>query len=157
MAVLAALKRCDVLLGLEDSDLAKIASLPSSRMEVYQAGATIFKEGDVAEDFYLLDEGKVNLTMEVAAYPFQAPVVETINKGDVFGWSALVAPHILTHSAICIEPSRVVIIKGKELSALMDNDPRLGYEIMQGLVRVIGSRLRHTQRLFISNGQRMIP
>jgi len=156
MAVLAALKRCDVLLGLKDSDLIKIASLPSSCEEVYQGGETIFKEGDVAENLYLLDEGKVSLKMGVKPYPLQAAVVEMVTKGGVFGWSALVAPHILTQSAICVERCRVTTIKGQELTDLMDNEPNIGYEIMRGLVRVISSRLRNTQRLIISNGQTMI-
>ncbi|OGO04350.1 MAG: hypothetical protein A2Y60_03185 [Chloroflexi bacterium RBG_13_54_9] len=156
MAVLAALKRCDVLLGLTDGDLAKIANLPSSREEAYQVGETIFEEGDVAENLYLLDEGKVNLTMEVGPYPLPAAVVETVTKGGVFGWSALVVPHILTHSAICVERCRVITIKGKELTNLMDDEPGIGYEIMNGLVRVISSRLRNTQRLIISSGQTMI-
>ncbi len=149
MSVLAALKRCDVLLGLTDADLARIASLPSSREEVYLVGETIFEEGGVAVNMYLLDEGKINLTMEAA-------VVETVTKGSVLGWSALVAPHILTVSAVCVERCRVVIIKGKELTNLMDNEPSIGYEIMRGLVRVISSRLRNTQRLILSSGQTLI-
>lgn len=156
MEVSAALKRCDVLLGLNDEALAKIASLPSCHTGKCEAGANLFKEGNLAEHFYLLDEGKVNLIMEATGDPPRSAVVETVTKGGVFGWSALVPPHILTHSAVCVEPSRVVVINGEELARLMDNDPSIGYEVMRGLVRVIGSRLRHTQRLFISTGRAMI-
>jgi len=156
MGITEVLKRCDMLLGLDDSALAKVAGLPSCHMETYQAEAGLFKEGEVAENLYVLDEGKVNLTMTMVADPLQSAVVETVTKGGIFGWSALVAPHILTYSAICMGPSRVLVVKGKELRSLMDSEPFIGYEVMRGLVRVIGSRLRHTQRLCVNAGQAMI-
>ena len=77
----------------------------------------------------------------------QVPV-DTITKGDVFGWSSLVTPHSLTMSAICTKPSSVLVVDGAELGELMDNNYSLGYEIMKGLVRVIGARLRDLRGRF---------
>ena len=36
-----ALRRCEVFLGLDDSDLERIASLPSCHVEIYEEGGTI--------------------------------------------------------------------------------------------------------------------
>ena len=153
---MAALRRCDLLLGLDDAALAKIANLPSSSAETYQAGTELFKEGDTAEHLYILDEGYVNLGMDINADPRQSAVVETVTKGSVFGWSALVPPYVYTHSGICTGLVKVAVIRGNELRSLMDNDHHIGYEVMKGLVRVISARLRLVQRQYIKSRRRMI-
>jgi len=145
MNLVQVLKRCEVFVGLDDSDLEKIAGLSSWRSNTYRAGEFIFYENSPAKDFYILDKGEVNLVVtlpkEGAKELAQIPI-DIITKGDVFGWSSLVAPHSLTLSAICVKPSTVVAINGAELSQLFDDNCSAGYEVMKGLVRVVGARLR---------------
>ena len=145
MNLVQVLKRCEVFVGLDDSDLEKIASLSSWRMSTYRAGEFIFHENALAKDFYILDKGEISLVVtlpEEGAKELAQIPVDTITKGDVFGWSSLVAPHSLTLSAICAKPSSVVAVNGAELSQLFDRNCSAGYEVMKGLVRVIGARLR---------------
>ena len=152
MDVVSVLKRCEVFVGLGDCDLEKVAQLPSWRRETYSRDAFIFQEDVAARNFYILEEGEVRLMIGVyregVKKSTQVPV-DSITKGDVFGWSSLVAPHSLTLSAVCIKPSSVLVISGDELSALMDSDHSLGYEVMKGLVRVIGTRLRDLRGRFV--------
>lgn len=152
------LKRAEIFLGLDDSRLRKIARLPSCCRQSYKRGDIIFREGDVAADLYILEEGEVNLVMKVppgSPYPTGQAIVDRVTKGDIFGWSAVVAPYLLTLSACCTKDTKVLALKGEELRKLLDKEPRLGYEIMKGLVRVIGSRLRDTRQLFVS-GKRAV-
>jgi toluene monooxygenase system ferredoxin subunit len=145
MNLVQVLKRCEVFVGLGDSDLEKIAHLPSWRRNTYTAGEFVFQEDTEAKEFYILEEGEVSLmvvsqkegTKEVVQIP-----VDTITTGDVFGWSALVAPHSRTMSAICVKPTSIISVRGADLVILMDDNHSLGYEVMKGLVRVIGARLR---------------
>lgn len=152
MDLVPVLRRCEVFVGLDDSDLKKIAALPSWRRNTYSEGESIFRENVVARDFYILEEGEVRLVIGVYKEGVkgvtQVPV-DTITKGDVFGWSSLVTPHSLTLSAICVKPSSVLAVDGVELSAFMDNNHSLGYETMKGLVRVIGARLRDLRGRFV--------
>jgi toluene monooxygenase system ferredoxin subunit len=145
MNLVPALRRCEVFVGLDDSDLEKVAALPSWRKETYKKGEFIFQENVAAKDFYILEDGEVRLVTginkEDSSGVAQVPV-DTITKGDVFGWSSLVAPHFLTLSAMCVKPSSILAVSGSELNALMDSNHSLGYEVMKGLVRVIGARLR---------------
>lgn len=145
MNLMQVLSRCEVFMGLDDSDLQEIAGLSSWQRNAYNAGECVLCEDDVAKNFYILEEGEVSLVMalpdEKSGCLAQTPV-DTITKGDVFGWSSLVAPHSLTMSAICVKPSVVVAADGAELGKLMDCNNSLGYEVMKGLVRVIGARLR---------------
>jgi CRP-like cAMP-binding protein len=151
MDLVPLLKRCEVFLGLDDSDLKKIAALPSWRRNTYSEGEFIFQENVVAKDFYILEEGEVRLVVEIYKEGVNGVTrvpVDAITKGDVFGWSSLVTPHSLTLSAICVKPSSVLIVAGAELSVLMDKNRSLGYEVMKGLVRVIGVRLRDLRDKF---------
>ena len=153
MNLMQVLRRCEVFVGLSDDDLQKIAGLPSWRENTYAVGEFIFHEKDIAKDFYILEEGEIRLLVALdenqTGSTVKAPV-DTITKGDVFGWSSLVAPHSLVMSATCVKPSRVVSVNGAELSQLFDCDLPLGYEVMKGLVRVIGARLRDLRRAFVS-------
>jgi len=150
------LKRCGVFLGLSDGALHKIANLPSCREEAYQAGETMFREGDRAVDIHVLAEGEVSLVVgmtQSAPQPKGEVIVDILRKGEVCCWSALVPPHELTLSGICTKPSKVVVINGAELVSLMDKEPHIGYEVMQGFLRVIGNRVRDLEQLLI-NGKR---
>jgi toluene monooxygenase system ferredoxin subunit len=141
-----------VFVGLDDSDLEKIAGLPSWRRNTYGAGESVFRENDIAKDFHILEEGEVRLVVASRkGRGTKEPVrvsVDTITKGDVFGWSSLVAPHSRNMSAVCVRPSTILSITGAELSHLMDHNHTLGYEVMKSLVRVIGKRLRDLQNKF---------
>lgn len=152
MNLVPVLRRCEVFVGLDDSDLKKIAALPSWRKNTYNEGEFIFRENVVANDFYVLEDGEVRLVIgvykEKVKGMMQVPV-DTITKGDVFGWSSLVTPHYLTSSAVCVKPSTVLVVSGAELSTLMDSNHSLGYEVMKGLVRVIGARLRDLRGRFV--------
>ena len=156
MSVEETLKRTEVFLGLDDSDLSKIAALPSCREGAYQPDGVIFSAGDEARHLYVLIEGEVDLVMEVPSRSKQAAtkvVVDRITTGGFFGWSAIVEPHFYTMSAICKEPSNVVTISGAELMALFDKDYRIGHKVLQSLTRIIGTRLRDMEQVLVK-GQR---
>ena len=156
MGIEKTLKRAEVFLGLDDSDLSKIAALPSCREEAYQPEEVIFRAGNEAKYLYVLKGGQVDLLMEVppkSKQPATQVVVDRITTGGFFGWSALVKPHFYIRSAICKEPSEVVIISGVELMALFDKDYHIGYKVFQSLSHIIGARLRDIEQVLVK-GQR---
>ena len=156
MGIEKSLKRSEVFLGLDDSELDQIAALPSCREEDYQPGEVIFKVGDEAKNLYLLEEGQVDLLMKVYTQQNQAAqsiVADRITTGDLFGWSALVGPYSRVMSATCQKHSRVVVISGAELLALFERDYHIGYKIFQSLSRVIATRLKYMEQALLK-GQR---
>ena len=145
MDLIQMLKRCEVFVGLDDSDLQKIADLPSWHRSIYEQGEHVFNDNDKATHFYFLEEGEIRLVVTLhndRAHETTEVPVDTITKGDVFGWSSLIPPHSLTMTAVCTKQSTVLAVVGAELISLMDGNQALGYEVMKGLVRVIGARLR---------------
>jgi len=152
--VIPMLKRCEVFVGLNDADLQKIANLQSWQRNSYNAGDYIFRQDTMARDFFILEEGEVNLLLTIEAgisNSTKEMPVDNVTTGDIFGWSSLVAPHALTMSAICVKSSTVLAVSGTDLMTLLDQDQSLGYEFMKGLVRVIGSRFRDLRRRFAAS------
>lgn len=152
MGIAETLKRTEVFLGLDDSDLEEIAGLPSCREVSYQTGDVIIRAGDEARYLYVLKEGQVDVVMAVPVKPEGTEmkvVVDIITKGGFFGWSALVRPNFYVMSVICSKPSTMVTISGTELIALFDGDYYIGYKVYQSLARIIGTRLRDLEQVML--------
>ena len=150
-SIIEVLAVSELFKGLSDEELEKVAAL--SREEVYGAWTVIFTEGSVAENFYILDEGKVALDMSLTPTPGvgRRVTVDTMNRGQSFGWSAVGGTPVYTMSARCLGPVKVIAIDGKRLQSLLDENPYLGYRVMARLAALISSRLkqmRMTLRVF---------
>jgi len=156
MAIIDTLKSSELFEGLEPHHLEKVSVL--CRGGSYQKGMMIFKEGDEAMELYVLTDGSVALEMEVCPVPNRPAIptaVEVVSKGEGFGWSALVEPHIYTLSARCMTNCTVLAIKGDRLRKVIADDPGLGYELMKRLACLISLRLLHT-RLRLTSGLGLI-
>jgi len=145
------LGRCEVFMGLTDDDLRKVALLPSTHFETYDVDTTVTKATEAAENIYILVDGQVDLWLTVENVLEKHThwiKVDTVRKGSVFGWSALVQPYAYSRTAICSMKSYMLAINGKELIGLMDRDEHIGYEVMRSIACVIASRLRTPNHFF---------
>jgi CRP-like cAMP-binding protein len=153
LGAIETLKRCEVFLGLDNTDLQKIADLPSCQEQIYQAQEVIFESCGEARSFYVVEEGYVNLVVRESALLPHMPkqnVVRTVAKGGTFGWSAVIPPHVHILRAIARNPSKVLAVNGKELLALFNQQPYLGYEVMKGLLQVIATSFRNIEHLLVT-------
>src|SRR5262249_42533097 len=108
----------------------------------FDAGHVIFREGEDADQFYLLREGKVALEVFTPQGP--TPIL-TIGAGDALGWSWLVPPYKWRFDARAIETTRAFALDGKCLRGKCDTDPRLGYELLKRIAATIADRLQATR------------
>lgn len=103
----------------------------------------VLKEGETADNFYLVREGKIALEMNV---PDQGSVtLEIVGEGDVVGWSWLFAPYQTHFDARALEVTRAISFDGKCLRKKIDQDHNLGYHIMKEFVQIIQERLQATR------------
>ncbi len=127
--------------GLDQAYLDLIAGC--AKNEVFEAGEFLMREGDPADTFYLIRRGRVAL--EIAAPQRGAVTVETVDDGDLLGWSWLVEPYRTHLDARALDTTHVVAFDGACLRGKCGEDPALGYELMQRFVPVIVERLRATR------------
>lgn len=109
----------------------------------FHAGDTIFREGDEADRFYLLSEGEVALeafSLELGHLPIQ-----TLQGGDVFGWSWLVPPYRWRFDAEARTEAKALALDGKRLRTRCEEDPVFGYELLKRVVVLMEQRLQATR------------
>ncbi len=127
-----------VFTGLDREALAYIAGC--GRNVRFEAGERLFQEGEHADTFYVLRHGAVALEMHV---PGRRPlIIETLHDGDVVGWSWLVPPYRWAFDARAIDPTAAVALDGACLRGKCDEDPALGYELLQRFSHVMVERLQ---------------
>jgi CRP/FNR family transcriptional regulator, cyclic AMP receptor protein len=106
----------------------------------FDAGKFILREGEEANEFYLLRHGKVGL--EVYA-PERGPItIQTLGEGDILGWSWLVPPYRWKFDARVIELARAIALDGKCLREKSESDYQLGYELLKRFSQVMVEHLQ---------------
>lgn len=127
--------------GLAGADLALVTGCAKNVR--FDAGAAIAREGQPANEFYLLREGRVALGIPS---PRGGRIdIETIEAGEVIGWSWLFPPHVWQFDVTATSPVRALSMDGKCLRAKCDADPRLGYDLMKRFSHVMADRLSATR------------
>jgi CRP/FNR family cyclic AMP-dependent transcriptional regulator len=109
----------------------------------FDAGHVIFREGEEANQFYVIREGHVALQM--ATNKRGSLTIMTLGEGDVVGWSWLFPPYRWKFSARALEATRAIALDGKCLRTKSEEDHDLGYELMKRFVRVVEDRLQATR------------
>jgi CRP/FNR family cyclic AMP-dependent transcriptional regulator len=107
----------------------------------------LFNQGDPADNFYLLKDGKVILEANLG--PGVTASLASVKPAYVFGLSSLLAGVSHEMRARAVEPSEVVVFDGEGLRALMDKDTDLGYRIMKAMYGLLKSRLDNRTGQFL--------
>jgi len=127
--------------GLRPHDRALVAGCGA--IAVYRAGEFLFLTGGEARHFFLIRRGKVALELHVPGHTeFR---FETVGDGEVIGWSWLFEPHRWQFDARAVEDTRVVRFDGTCLLGKLDEDPRLGYDVMKRFSHVLVQRFADTR------------
>jgi CRP-like cAMP-binding protein len=110
---------------------------------VFQPGEFIFREGQPADLFFLVREGKVAVEVFV---PNKGPVtIETIEGGEMLGWSWLFPPYKARFDARALNVVRALSLDGACLRKKCETDPALGYQLLRRFTEVVVSRLEATR------------
>jgi CRP/FNR family cyclic AMP-dependent transcriptional regulator len=135
------LRASPVFEGLEPDALSLIAGCASNVR--FDQGAVLFREGGAADTFFLVRHGTVALELFVPARG--AAVIETIEAGEVVGWSWLFPPYRWHFDARALTQLRATAFDGACLRGKCDEDPALGYELMSRFAQVLIERLQWTR------------
>jgi toluene monooxygenase system ferredoxin subunit len=124
--------------GIAAGTIDSLAAL--ARRETYQTGAMLYRPGDPAEDFFVLDSGRVEFL--VGRREHIAPGGFILRKGEVFGWAALLDGYpARIASARCLEESALLRINGKAALRVLEGDPAAGFIVMRRLAALIARYL----------------
>ena len=131
------LKEHPAFAGLSDQYGELVAGCAAN--EVVQANDYVFREGDRADKFYLVRHGSVSL--EVHAPGKKPIIVDTVDAGELLGWSWLVPPYRTHFDARARELTRLTSLDATCLRGKMEEDHELGYELHERFAPVLSRRL----------------
>jgi CRP/FNR family cyclic AMP-dependent transcriptional regulator len=130
-----------VFAGLRPEDLTLLAGCAQN--VVFDEDAFLFREGEPADAFYVLRRGRVAL--ELHTPDRGGLVIETIEPGDVVGWSWLFEPYRWHFDARAVSPVRAIAFDGACLRGKCEDDTALGYELMRRFAQVMIDRMQHAR------------
>jgi CRP-like cAMP-binding protein len=132
------LKRTELFEALEEPQLNTL--LLHASVESNPEGKTIFNQGEKAARLYVLVEGAVDLTIKTGEkIDFMTSKIE--KEGAVFGMPSLIEPFRFNVTAICLKPSKVLVLDADHIKKRMEEDPRMGMEVMKKLASIYFNRL----------------
>ncbi|MGA2013513.1 MAG: cyclic nucleotide-binding domain-containing protein [Solirubrobacteraceae bacterium] len=127
--------------GLAQEHLELIAGC--ARNEHITSGTLLLRQGEPADRFYLIRHGV--LALEVDA-PGRGPLlIQTLQEGEVAGWSWLFAPYRWSMDGRAVTDCSVVGFDGACLRGKCEGDHELGYQLMQRFAANLVDRLQETR------------
>jgi len=128
----------EIFNGIASATLDELAGL--ARSETFPPGTVLYRPGDAAEDFFVLDAGRVEFL--IGRGERTTPGGFMLKKGEVFGWAALLDGYpARIASARCLEESRLLRINGKAALGVLERDPAAGFIVMRRLAALIARYL----------------
>ena len=109
----------------------------------FDEGARIFDQGDPAALFYVIRRGRVALQVHS---PAKGPlIIDTMDGGEVLGWSWLIPPYQYFAAAVAATPVGATALDGACLRGKCEADPDLGYQLLKRVTTVMYQRLQSTR------------
>ena len=109
----------------------------------FEAGQFLFREGEPANEFFLLRHGRVAL--EITMPGRGAMTFQTVGEGEIVGVSWLIPPYRWTNDARALGLTRAIGMDATCLRRKCEADHDLGYEMMKRFVPVLVQRLQATR------------
>ena len=142
--ILSALERIPIFENLLKKELKNIAQLTHERE--YKSKEYVFKKHAPAEGMYVILHGEIEIKDPKSGNTFAK-----LYSGDFFGELALLDEEPRSASAICNVSSRLIGFFRTDLLTLINRYPELGNKILLNLSRVLGERLRETNKNIIKS------
>ncbi|HET7848158.1 MAG TPA: cyclic nucleotide-binding domain-containing protein [Pseudolabrys sp.] len=98
-----------------------------------KVGETVFKEGDVAAEFYVIKRGQIDIQLGNR-------LLDTLGANDIFGEMALIDSAPRSATAVAKTDAEIVPISKKQFLLLVSRAPSFALDVMGVLAR----RLRTT-------------
>ena len=121
-----------------DEDFLQFASNSATELQL-KKGDILFRQGELADKFYLLREGQISVQVPAIVGP--ALEIQSLSKGQILGWSWLMPPYRWHFLARVEEDSDLIEFDGISILAHCEEDPKFGYELFKHFAALMSERL----------------
>lgn len=129
MALVNTLRSCQLFAGLPQPDLEAIAAL--TVLKSVEKGAYLFREGDLSQGFYIVQQGAINVHRVNAAGKEQ--VIHVFRAGESLAEATLATEMGYPADARAVESSQVLLVRKAEFIALLKRHPELALRMLGGM------------------------
>ena len=146
----------ELLNGISSTEAEQVLKL-GTRI-VILAGTSLFRLGDPADRLFLVDRGRIKLTLPMSVRGREEDIfVEERAPGQAVGWSALIPPYRFTLTATAaLYDAEVIALPREELLKYFAGNPVAGQKIALNLAVVVGHRLHLFQTMWLREVQRTV-
>ena len=110
----------------------------------FEEGEFLSKEGEEANNFYLILKGEVAVESYVPAKG--AMMISRIKEGGISGYSWLFPPYRSQFDTRALTQVKAIQLNGKCLRGKAESDHELGYQLMNKFTQMILQRMQDTRR-----------
>ncbi|HEX7516645.1 MAG TPA: cyclic nucleotide-binding domain-containing protein [Chthoniobacterales bacterium] len=106
----------------------------------FDTGQVIFRAGEPANGFYLIERGSV--VLEGAGEDQKPVTIDIVSAGEPLGWSWLFPPYLWQFTARAAERTTAICLAGTMLRQHRDEDLTLSHELFKRMSEVMVRRLQ---------------
>lgn len=118
-----------------------------AKQKEFEPGELIFRAGETAHGFYLIENGTIAL--EGSVMERGGIATDIVSSGEPLGWSWLFPPYRWHFDARAIESTTAIYFDGGILRQHYNEDLTLAHDLSQRIWQVIVHRLQSTRRKLI--------
>ena len=107
----------------------------------FKTGDLILKQGEPANQFFLIESGKVI----IEAGKTNEKLVQILTAGEVLGWSWLFPPFCWHFTARALTPTKCKVLNGGYLLVTAEENREFGYVLMRLIAQMVIARLQVTR------------
>ena len=134
-------REIDLFKGVSKKFMGEVKKI--MKKETCEKGAVLFKTGDPAKNFFILQEGRISICAEDRGHAVS--FIRT--PGEFFGWSCLLDRTCYSASAESVVQSTVLKIAKDKLCTIMQKDPANGLIFYKNFAVIIGGRFIESQQV----------
>jgi CRP/FNR family cyclic AMP-dependent transcriptional regulator len=138
------------LSGLSEHHLALIADC--AHLVQLEAEQVLFRAGDPARGFYLLQSGKIAVEEKTGDHP--TVMIDIVQGGEPLGWSWMYEPFICEYGARALEPSTAIFVDAERLTQHRSADMTFGHELFKRMSGVMVRRLKAARAKYVEVARR---
>ena len=109
----------------------------------FDSGHYLLREGAETDEFFLLLRGKIALGTFILGRGITT--IQTLDEGELVGWSWLVPPYQWRFSALTITPVSAIAFDAQVIRQKCEEDHDFGYHLLKRVTLVMGQRLTSTR------------
>lgn len=122
------LRKIEFFAPLTIGQLEKI--LPYIMLYRFDAGETVFKQGETGDAFYILYKGRVGISTKKGLLSFSKRVAE-LSEGDFFGEIALLSAETRGATIQCLEPCQLFALVAADFQFIVKENPATAAEMQK--------------------------